>query len=200
MVATMIRNRMHIHPVSVSFAMLALALSALLAGCDDSSRTAADFSPIPASTSAPVAGHIGDRPTELSLRERRLPLTSVRECNLERVNGKIFTGTPVTVERSASVVLSGWVVDAARTTVPADLAVRLVGMSDNRAWKVSAHTGGRREDVRKLLGGNAAYANAGFAATLDPSALPPGTYRAYVVFDGGSGTRSCDNGRGITIQ
>lgn len=189
-----------IYPRRLSLVVLSLAVSSLLAACNNGSRPAADFSAAPASVKAPATPRIGDRPTELSLQERKLPLTSVRECNLERVNGKVFTGTPVAVARGASVVLSGWVVDAQRTSVPATLAVRLVGMTDNRAWKAEAHTGARRDDVKTLLGGNAAYASPGFAVTLDPSALPPGTYRAYVVFDGGSGTKSCDNGRGITIE
>jgi hypothetical protein len=188
------------HPLSSCLLPLSLAASLLLAACNDNSSPTADFSPTPGSAPAPATPRLGNRPTELSLEERRMPLTAARECNLERVNGAIFSGTPVTVARSASVVLSGWVVDAEHTNVPATLAVRLVGNTDNRAWKAEAHTGGHREDVKTLLGGNAAYASPGFSVTIDPSALPPGTYRAYVVFDGGSGARSCDNGRAVTIE
>ena len=196
----MTRTPMHPRPLPLSLALLSLAVASLLSACDDGSRPAVDFSPTPASSPAPAAPRIGNRPAELSLQERRLPLTSVRECNLERANGTVFTGTPLPVARSASLVLSGWVVDAQRNSVPATVDVRLVGNTDNRAWKAQAHTGGRRDDVMKLLGGNAAYASPGFSVTLDPSALPPGTYRAYVVFDGGSGGKSCDNGRAITIE
>lgn len=196
----MTRNPMHHRPLPLSLAMLSLAAVSLLAACSDSSRPVVDFSPTAGSAPVPATPRIGNRPVELSLQERRLPLAPVRECNLERVNGMIFSGAPVTVARSASVVLSGWVVDAGRNAIPATLDVRLVGNTDNRAWKAEAHTGAHRDDVRKLLGGNAAYGSPGFSVTLDPSALPPGTYRAYVVFDGGSGMKSCDNGRAVTIE
>lgn len=185
-----------------SMALLSLATLSLLAACNDHSNPNVDFSPPANSSTAPAAAAAptGTRPTELTLQERKLPLTSVRDCNLERANGKVFSGTPMTVARDASVVLSGWVADVQGGNVPATLDVRLVGNTDNRAWKAQAHTGGRRDDVKALLGGNAAFASPGFSVTLDASALPPGSYRAYVVFDGGAGMKSCDNGRAITFE
>lgn len=192
-------SRSHVSPMSMA-ALLLLAMS-LLSACNDNSNPAVDFAPPAGSTSANAnAPRIGNRPAELSLEERRQPLTPVRECNLERVNGTVFAGAPVTVARNASVVLSGWVADVQGGNVPATLDVRLVGSADNRAWKVQAHTGGRRDDVKALLGGNAAYASPGFAVTLDPSALPPGSYRTYVVFAADSGAKSCDNGRALTLE
>jgi len=184
-----------------SIAALSLLAMSLLSACNEHSNPSVDFSPPPGATTAnanPV--RIGERPAELSLAERRQPLTPVRDCNLERVNGTVFSGSPVTVARDASVVLSGWVADVQGGNVPATLDLRLVGSADNRAWKVQAHAGGRRDDVKALLGGNAAYASPAFAVTLDPSALPPGTYRAYVVFASGSEMKSCDNGRSIALE
>jgi len=172
--------------------MLSVLALTLLAACDDGSKPAAN---LPAATAAAAA-----RPTELSMQERSVPLAAVHECNLERVNGTAFTAAPATVARSGSAVVSGWIVDAGRGNVPATVDLRLVDGTDNRMWKAGGHTGGARADVKALLGGNAAFANAGFAVTLDPSTLPPGTYRAYVVFDGAGGAKSCDNGRTITIE
>lgn len=178
----------------LSLSVLSLAMFSLLGACDDGSKSASgDASPRPSLPNA-----IGT--SELSAQERRVPLTAVRECNLERVNGTPFSGAPVSVARSGSVVLSGWAVDAGGSEVPSTLDVRLVSKTDNRAWKAQAHTGGARADVKALLGGSAAFANPGFAATLDPSMLPPGTYRAYVVFESSSGEKSCDNGRSITVE
>lgn len=196
----MIRTTPKSRRVPLSLALLSLAATSLLAACnkpatDFSATSSAEVPPPPAATP-----RIGSRPAELSLQERRTSLTVVRECNLERANGAIFTGAPATLARSASVVLSGWVADVRGNAVPATVDVRLVGQTDNRAWKVQANTGARRDDVRKLLGGAEAYAAPGFAVTLDPSALPPGTYRAYLVFDGGSGAMVCDNGRAITLE
>lgn len=175
-----------------SLTMLSLATLTLLAACDDGSKPAANL-PAPAAATT-------IRPTELSMKERDMPLNAVHECNLERVNGKAFTGAPATVARSGNVVLSGWVADAARGSVPATVELRMVDKSDNRTWKAAGRTGGARADVKALLGGDAALAKAGFAVTLDPSTLPPGTYRAYLVFDGDAGAKSCDNGRTITIE
>lgn len=123
----------------------------------------------------------------------------MRECNLERIDGRLFSATPIDVTKSDAIILSGWIASAETQDVPPEVSIRLVSITDNRAWSVSGKTGDSREDVRTLLGGDAAYAGAGFSVVLDPASMPADTYRLFAVFSAGGSLKSCDNGRSIRI-
>lgn len=177
------------------------ALVVLLSACNEPAKPATDFSVEAehANTAAGPKAIEGTAPVELPLDERKLSVTAVRECNLERANGKVFSGQPLEVSKGAAVILSGWVASADQKNVPATVDLRFVNTVDNRAWKTSTQTGGAREDVKKLLGGEAGFANPGYSVVLNASSMPTGTYRVYAVFREGEILKSCDNGRSITV-
>lgn len=137
-------------------------------------------------------------PAELTYDQRRESLLPAKECNLERANGAVFKGTPVQVASGSMLRLSGWVADVAGQAVPKDASVRLV-KSDSRVWKVPVQPQLKRGDVQALLGGDEAYASAGYNVTVDTARLPAGNYRLYTVFPAQDGLRACDNGRALAI-
>lgn len=179
--------------------------TALLTGCSEPDQPAAvSGSPpgegVPAALPAPAAAVELTAPVELSLEERRQPMTAETSCNLERVNKIVFTGSVIEISKSGGEVrVSGWVADQVARGVPASADVRMVGVQDNRAWKLGVKTGVARGDVVKLLGGEGAYINAGYGVSADFSAMPTGSYRMYTVFNGSDGLKVCDNGRSITL-
>lgn len=179
-----------------------LLASVLLSGCSEPSQPAAVTEPTSGKEALTAPPTTNDLivPAELSQDERRLPMVAVTSCNLERVNKIVFSGTPLEVSKANGPArVSGWVADQGARTVPASGDLRMVGVQDNRAWKFGVRTGGNRDDVVKLLGGEAVYANAGYGGTVDFSDMPSGSYRMYAVFTGSDGLKVCDNGRSITL-
>ena len=178
-------------------AVLGFALPA----CGNFSSPVIDFSPVVEQSGQPThEPKTGDSaPVEIALAERKRPLVAIRECNLERIDGQLFSALPVEVAKSDSVTLSGWIASTEAKSVPGILQIRLVNVTDNRAWAIAGDTGQSRDDVRKLLGGDGAYAGAGFSLKLDASSIPEGTYRLFTVFEEGDSLKSCDNGRSIRI-
>jgi hypothetical protein len=172
-----------------------------LTSCKDLSSPVIDFSPLVEPSRQPAQDvKIGDAaPVEIALAERKLPLVAIRECNLERIDGQLFSTLPVDVAKSGSVTFSGWIASTEAKNVPGILQIRLVNVTDNRAWAIAGNTGQSREDVRKLLGGHGGYAGAGFSLKLDALSMPMGTYRLFTVFEEGNSLKSCDNGRSIRI-
>lgn len=185
----------------------ALTLSLLAAACALSAckepQQPADFTPEPgqaATTVAPAAAApSANAPIELTYDQRRLPLVAGLRCNLERVNGAMFAGTPVPVSKSGSVRLSGWLADVDAKRVPAAFDLRLVNTENQRVWKLPTRPAGARQDVQALLGGDAAFAAPGYASEFSVGALPEGTYRVYAVLEEGGKGLACDNGRSVVV-
>lgn len=183
-----------------------LALSIFAAACGLSAckepQPPADFSPEAgqASTATPAAGApLVEAPVELTYDQRRVALVPGLRCNLERVNGTTFAGAPVPVSKDEGTRFSGWLADVEAKQAPAEFDLRFVNVDSKRVWKANAKTGGARQDVQTLLGGDAALAATGYLSELDLGPLPDGTYRVYAVFQKNGQFLSCDNGRSIVI-
>lgn len=194
---------------SVVFPSVATILSiALLAGCSEPQQPATAGAPdenapqaAAQNQAAADAAFAAIAPTELSLAERRLVMTPDKACNLERANGTVFSGTPIEVSKGApTLTLSGWVANKDQREVPGEVDLRLISIDDNRAWKVQVKTGGKRDDVIALLGGDQVFANAGYTATMSIAKLPVGTYRMYTVFGDANALKVCDNGRSVLVK
>lgn len=190
---------------SLAIAVVAALITLGLAACSEPDRPAnpqAPTTPAAAGASVPQpAAPVGVAPTEIQLDERKLPLKPAKRCNLERANGTVFSGTPIEVSKSVPVLkFSGWVANSDSSSIPTDAHIRMVSIDDNRAWKVPFKTGGSRDDVVKLLGGDTAFANAGYSVNVDISNLPTGTYRLYAVFQEAGSLQACDNGRSVAVR
>src|SRR5690606_34329404 len=156
----------------VSTAMLVCVLTA----CSEPTDKQVDFS-VPAgqnAASSASADYPGGTvlPAQVSYEDRRVPLVATKECNLERANGVVFAGEPISASRAEPLRLSGWVADTERNIVPEAADLRFTGIADNRAWKVAIQPGSKREDVVALLGGNIAFANSGYGVEVDVRGLP----------------------------
>lgn len=182
-----------------------LLLSAMMFGCTEPGKPPANPSPDapkPADPQAATSAAAPDSltPVEVPLEERRMTLVPEKNCNLERANTKVFTGIPIDVSKgSGPMLVSGWVANGQSASVPAQAELRLVSGTDSRAWKVSVKTGGKRDDVVKLLGGDSGYAGTGFVATVSVANLPVGQYRMYAVYTEAGSLKVCDNGRSILL-
>jgi hypothetical protein len=181
-----------------------LLLSAMMFGCTEPGKPPANPSPDaprpadPQATTSVASDALA--PVEVPLEERRATLVPEKNCNLERADNKVFTGAPIDVSKaSGQVRVSGWLANGQTASVPAQAELRLVSSTDNRAWKVGVNTGGKRDDVVKLLGGDPGYAGSGFVASVSVSNLPVGQYRMYAVFNEGDSLKVCDNGRSILL-
>jgi hypothetical protein len=118
-------------------------------------------------------------------------------CNLERVNGAMFAGTPIAVSKEAMTSMGGWLADVDAKVVPDVFQLRFVNGA--RMWQVDVQATEARADVQKLLGGNPAFAKTGHASEFDLSGLPDGTYHVYTAFAKDGRTYMCDNGRTIVV-
>lgn len=176
-------------------------MGVMLAACGKFSSPVFDFSPVVEPATQPTEDpRIGDAaPVEIPLAKDKRLLLAIRECNLERVGGQLFSMVPADLAKPAPTTLSGWIASTQAKNVPRTVQIRIVSVTDNRAWAIVGDTGQSREDVRKLLGGDQAYAGAGYALKLDVSSMPVGTYRLFTVFEEGEILKSCDNGRSIRI-
>ena len=173
----------------------------LLAACSEPNPPAQadDAAAAPAASNPATDAAFGSVPlVELTYDQRREPLLPAKDCNLERADGAVFTGEPARIAAGSALQLSGWVADRAAGTVPKEAYVRLVG-ADSRVWRVAVQPQLKRADVQALLGGDDAFASAGYSATLDTARLPAGNYRMYTVYQGTGGLMACDNGRALVI-
>ncbi len=181
-----------------------LLLSTMMFGCTEPGKPPANPSPDAPRSADPqaMASAATDSlaPVEVPLEERRATLVPEKNCNLERADNKVFTGAPIAVSKaSGQVRVSGWLANGQTASVPAQAELRLVSSTGNRAWKASLNTGGKRDDVVKLLGGDPGYAGSGFVASVSVSNLPADQYRMYMVFNEGGSFKVCDNGRSILL-
>jgi hypothetical protein len=191
------------HPVMskrVKLVVAPMLLLGLISACSEPEKPK-DFSANadqPGTASSAPAASNALVPSELTYDQRKIPLHAGGKCNLERGNGRLFASVPLEASRDLPLMLVGWVANVEGGSIPATVDIRLVA-PDSRVWKITAPTGGARPDVTKLLGGDGAFANPGYAAEINLSNVPVGTYRSYVVFQDGQELKSCDNGRAIVI-
>ncbi|KGQ20804.1 hypothetical protein LF41_11 [Lysobacter dokdonensis DS-58] len=119
-------------------------------------------------------------------------------CNIERIDPGTFGPTPLPISKAKPVRVVGWFADTELKVVPATVELRLV--DDQHAWKIAVTPNLPRSDVQGVLGGDTAYAATGYAAVVDFSTVPDGTYRLFTVFTRQrQASFACDNGRQVTI-
>lgn len=182
--------------------ILYFVMIGLLAGCQKPPETS--VRPDTGTAAKPMPATVenfGVSPTQLGDAERSLKLVPITTCNLERLDGVAFTVEPTQISRTSDQIrLSGWLANADQQTVPPAAQIRLNNTETHSVWRVGVETGGKRDDVMTLLGGNPAFATPGFSVVINTQDLPAGRYRAYIVFPEGNVTKVCDNGRTLNLQ
>lgn len=127
-----------------------------------------------------------------------MPLVPVGHCNIERMDGVLFSAQARHVS-GAGFELSGWVVDQGKKTVPASANVWLEKMGDSRIWAVPLALTVDRPDVMRNQGGTPAYLRSGFSAKIDASNLPAGEYHLLIQYPEDGHAFVCDNGRHLRV-
>ncbi|MEO6384464.1 MAG: hypothetical protein ABIO30_08410, partial [Thermomonas sp.] len=122
------------------------------------------------------------------------------DCNLEGVDGVLFTTDGATIARYGTHEISGWVVDAKHHTIPQDLRLVVAGVGTlTDVWTNRSPTWIERKGVADSRGYGPELHNSGFSFQIDTSPLPAGVYHVYVISAGAKGLLVCDPGRQVTI-
>lgn len=167
--------------------MLAIGMSASIAltACDSgqdkgntgSASDAASANQAPAAAIETVAAPDG---LAAAFAESAIAMTVGGNCSLDAVNGSAVAGGKLTLKRSESVVVGGWVADQAGA-VPAQ--PQLVIHNDVASYATPLATGIARADVAAAMK-NPALANSGFESPLSLRDVPVGVYDLSLVVMG----------------
>lgn len=179
----------------------ALAAACVLTACKEPSPPI-DFAPMPAANvtiyGLPVP--TDKSPVEMGVAERTVPLRKGGPCNFERIGTTPVGVQPFALSKANPAVVEGWIVDTEAKNVPRNVHLRFVLMNGTgQTWKSPVAANLEREDVQKLVGGDARYRMSGYSTQIDFATLPDGLYRTYAVFVRNDVLFVCDNGRAITL-
>jgi hypothetical protein len=122
------------------------------------------------------------------------------DCNMERINGQLFSTGPQMISVNSTIEIAGWVLDVPSGGVPKTVFIRAASADGQRVWYAPAILSVERGDLVSLHGGNDAYRRSGYDTKLKSDALPAGTYRLQIIYAGKSEKAICDNGRTIVIN
>lgn len=171
------------------------ALALLLSACTEPQAPApveqspASVQPEPAE-SAPAL----PKANALDAAAKEQPLVVAGECNIESAAGQLFTGTSLPVDDKSKLKITGWLKPGADGAAIAEPALRIESADKSQIWQHPVRLSVARDDV--AVNGAAA----GFELDVDASDIPTGNYHLYLVFKGGQGLGSCDNGRYVDLK
>jgi hypothetical protein len=151
----------------------------------------------PAST-ASLSGISAAVMTPVLLASSDKSIDSGGHCNIERIDGGLFTGS-ASHARTLPIEFSGWVVDPATKSVPTDVGIRIELNTNQQVWIVPLTAGINRPDVLATLGNDQGYLRSGFSVRINPIGLPDGDYRILIQYRSGGSPHVCDNGRKLKI-
>lgn len=116
-------------------------------------------------------------------------------CNLDIVNGKVISASPVTLQQASVNEFGGWI-DASGLIKPV-YWLRFDDPSDGRYLHAPFHLTIKRPDVVAVH--PSAPEISGFSVLLAENALPAGEYHAYLSAQSAGATYVCDSGRHIDV-
>ncbi len=188
-----------------SFPILSFVALLSLAGCGNDGATPQSEAP-PASAAKPTS----QQSAAAASTEMRLTSTGPvstdgavslnSDCNVEGVDGALFTAQGLTINGKGTHDISGWVVDAKNRTVPQNLKLIIAGVgTTSGSWSNLAPTWIDRKGVAETRGYGPELNNSGFSFKVDTSVLAAGAYHVYVMSSGKTGLLVCDPGRQLTI-
>ena len=201
---------MHTSPIAPrsSLALSVACVLALSACAPSGSETVSPAASSPAETaaalpqtpSAPASGQPGiqsagiDPLVPLDEAQRDDVLTPAFSCNLDALDGAVFSGTDLTVDDPGDIVATGWLVPEGGTTAES-VALRVESADKSQVWQVPVSLDLARHDLPNAAGTN----GAGFSKNFDASALPSGRYHLYLAYTMSDRLMGCDNGRFVVF-
>lgn len=175
----------------------------VLGGCGSDSGTNAPPAGAPQAMGATVPARSADLPSGLV---SSAPVSTEgavslnQDCNVEGIDGKLFTTDIFSMTRRGTHEISGWVVDAKHHVIPKDLQLVVAGVgATTGAWTSHSPVWIDRKGVAETRGYGAELNSSGFAFKVDTSAVPLGSYHVYVISSGTNGAVMCDPGRLVTL-
>ena len=174
--------------------LLTLALL-VLAGCPDQHDNAqvAQSQQMPQQAKAPISMRATDA------RIAGLAARSV-DCNIESANDEGFEPNTPTLSMNEPIRISGWLIDVASKTVPANAVLRVETESGDKAWEQKVSEWGNRGDVVATHGNVKAYLDSGFQVTIELGWLAPGAYNVYMAYRVAGQESACGVGRRFNLK
>jgi len=123
-----------------------------------------------------------------------------QDCNLEGVDGMLFTGDQIVVSKATKHEISGWLINPQEKTVGSDLKLVIAGVGTTPdVWTSQLVTRIDRAGVAETRAYAPELANSGFSFSVDLHELVNGDYHVYVMMANAGGSALCDPGRQIKV-
>lgn len=124
------------------------------------------------------------------------------DCNVEGIDGKLFTDASLSFPKGGTREIGGWIVDKAGKAIPTNLTLVVAGVgSTSGVFTSTAATWLDRAGVAETRGYGPELARSGFSFKVDTADVPAGTYHVFVVGDAAAGNKLvCDPGRQLVIE
>ena len=121
-------------------------------------------------------------------------------CNLEGVDGILFTGEQLVVSKATKHEISGWLINPQEKTVGNDLKLVIAGVGTTPdVWTSQLVNRIERAGVAQTRGYSADLTNSGFSFEVNLGELVNGEYHVFVVMANAGGVALCDPGRQIKV-
>lgn len=123
-----------------------------------------------------------------------------QDCNLEGVDGILFTSDQIVVSKSTQHEISGWLVNPLEKSLGNDLKLVIAGVGTTPGfWTSQSVSRIERAGVAKTRAYAPELTNSGFSFTVDMKELVNGEYHVYVMLANAGGNAVCDPGRQIKV-
>lgn len=148
----------------------------------------------PASTPPAIQPAAIDPLVPLGDAQRDDVLTPAFSCNLDAIDGVVFSGVDLAVDDPGDIVATGWLVPEGGPTAES-VVLRVENADKSQVWEVPVSLDLARNDLPNAAGTN----GAGFSKHFDASALPSGRYHLYLAYTMADRLMGCDNGRFVVL-
>lgn len=174
----------------------------LLSACKQSApsqepavEVAAPAEEAPSPVDAQPASAGADTLRKLSEAEVTEALSPSTFCNVEFLDGQLFSGQDLKAGGGVEATVSGWVGDEVTKGLPTNPMLRFEKADDKtQVWEVPLNLGLKREDVAAALS-SPGVVDAGFSRKFQTSELGAGRYHVLLTYQATGKWYGCDSGR-----
>ena len=123
-----------------------------------------------------------------------------QDCNLEGVDGILFSGDQIVISKSTKHDITGWLINPVEKSLGNDLRLVIAGVGTTPdVWTSQLATRVDRAGVAETRSYGPELANSGFSFTTDLHELVNGEYHVFVTLSNAGGLAVCDPGRQIKV-
>jgi hypothetical protein len=185
---------------------LSLICAGLLSACQPESTSAPE--PVQSETSptevAPVEAPVMVSPQAALIKAVPISTDGVpnfsQDCNIEGVDGILFTGDQLVISKSTKHEITGWLINPLEKTLGNNLKLVIAGVGNTPdVWTSEVATRIDRAGVAETRAYAPELANSGFSFSVDMNAVATGEYHVFVMLANGGSVAMCDPGRQIKV-